>query len=88
MERLMPKFDLYVVRPPEGLATITAISEGKQKQSEAALRNLSRSGCVVKSLGDIDLSFVKKSEAQIKIEFAIRNMFAASPYKPPVSIVW
>lgn len=42
----------------------------------------------MKSLGDIDLSFVKRSEAQIKIEFAIRNMFAASPYKPPVSIVW
>ncbi|MFD1623938.1 hypothetical protein [Azospirillum griseum] len=84
----MPKFDLYVVRPPAGMATVTAIPEGKQKQSEVTLRNLSRSGCMVKSLGDIDLSFVKKSEAQIKIEFAIRTMFAASTYKPPVSIVW
>ncbi len=84
----MPKFDLYVVRPPEGLATITAIPEENQKKSEVALRSLSRSGCLVKSLGGIDLCFVKKSEAQIKIELAVRNMFAASAYKPPVSIVW
>lgn len=84
----MPKFDLYVVRPPEGSATITAIPEEKQQASQAALRNLSRSGCMVKSLGGIDLSFVKKSEAQIKLELAVRQMFAASAYKPPVSIVW
>lgn len=84
----MARFDLYVVRPPDGLATVTAIPEEKSVQSQAALRSLSRSGCLVKPLGDIDLSFVKRSEAQIKIEMAVRTMFAASAYKPPVSIVW
>ncbi len=84
----MPKFDLYVVRPPEGMATITAIPESNVKTSEVALRRLSRAGCLVKSLGGVDLSFVKRSEAQMKLEFTVRNMFAASAYKPPVSIVW
>lgn len=87
-ENEMRKFDLYVVRPPEGLATVTAIPEERSRQTQTALRNLSRSGCIVKSIGDISLSFVKKSEAQIKIELAVRTMFQSSAYKPPVSIVW
>ncbi|WP_207455957.1 hypothetical protein [Azospirillum sp. SYSU D00513] len=84
----MAKFDLYVVRPPEGRATVTAIPEEKTQESLAALRSLSRSGCVVKPLGDVQLSFIRRSEAQIKLELVVRNMFAASSYKPPVSIVW
>lgn len=84
----MPMFGLFVVRPPDGVATVTAIKSDRLTESAGTLRKMKMNGFFVHPLGQVKVDHDNRSGAQAALQVHIRTLFMRSPRLPALSVVW
>ncbi|MFV3074115.1 hypothetical protein [Niveispirillum fermenti] len=84
----MTEFGLFIVRPPQGVATVAAIHPSRAEDARITLKRLRGSGFHVTALSKADVPSLEPEGARIQLQGLVNGMFEQAPYRPAVSIVW
>lgn len=84
----MTEFGLFIVRPPQGVATVAAIHPSRADDARATLKRLRGSGFVIKALSKASVPSNEREAVRVQLQGLINGMFEQAPYRPAVSLVW
>lgn len=84
----MPVFGLFVVRPPDGVATVTAVKADRLMETVGTLRRMKMNGFHVHPLGQVTVDQDSRPSAQAAIQVHVRTLFMRAARVPAISVVW
>lgn len=84
----MTEFGLFIVRPPQGVATVAAIHPSRADDARTTLKRLRSSGFVIKALSKATVPSNEPEGARLQLQGLVNGMFEQAPYRPAVSLVW
>ncbi|MDG5495508.1 hypothetical protein [Niveispirillum sp. BGYR6] len=84
----MPDFGLFIVRPPQGRATVAAIHPSRADEARITLKNLRNGGFHVAALTRVSVPSEEPAAAQAQLQGVVNGLFEQALYRPPVEMVW
>ncbi|AUN30117.1 hypothetical protein [Niveispirillum cyanobacteriorum] len=84
----MTDFGLFIVRPPQGVATVAAIHPSRADDARVTLKKLRSGGFMIKALSKASVPSTEPEGARLQLQGLVNGMFEQAPYRPAVSLVW
>lgn len=84
----MTEFGLFIVRPPQGVATVAAIHPSRADDARVTLKRLRSGGFMIKALSKASVPSNEPEGARLQLQGLVNGMFEQAPYRPAVSLVW
>lgn len=84
----MTEFSMFVVRPPQGVATIAAVHPSRADDARVTLKRLRSGGFHIAALTTARVASMEPEGARIQLQGLVNGLFEQAPYRPTVSMVW